>query len=78
MTRAADTDDDWAREIARLLLRRVGYAAAAQVLEEEAGENGPTPSPRRRRTIGHGEALRRARELLPPDDLTRARAKRGR
>lgn len=70
MTRSADTDDLWTRELARLLLRRVGYAEARRVLEEEAGGSG-APKKGRRRVRSFQE-----RAELATAELVRERARR--
>ena len=61
----------------RVLVSEYGAAAVVREAEAQAGNNAPKP-PRKRRTVSHGEAAKRAADLAPPDDLARARARRGR
>lgn len=68
--------DRYLDALVRVLVDEHGYAAVVKAAQKAAGDNAPTP-PCRPRTISHTEAVRRAAALVPPDELARYKARRG-
>lgn len=69
-------EDRIARSLVRLLVEEHGAAVVVRWVEEASPDNAPRP-PKKRRSISHAEAAKRARDLAPPDELARMRARRG-
>ena len=71
-----ERDERTLRAVVRALVEEHGREAVIECIEEHARTDNAPPRKRRRRSISHAEAAKRAAALADPAALARERARR--